>query len=58
MLIFLNILWGIAFICWICMMILTVMATESGKEYSGYLTGMWLSNLAMIIVVCIKPLIK
>lgn len=54
MLIFLNILYGIAFICWMCMAILTVTATKTGKEYFGYLIGMWLSNLAMIIVVCIN----
>lgn len=58
MLMFLNILWGIAFIGWMYFGFKAVQAIKLAKDGMNYCTGMWISSLLMVLIVCVKAIIK
>lgn len=58
MLIFLNILWLVAFICWIYFYFKDLQAIKLAKDGMSHCIGMWMSSHLMILIVCIKAIIK
>lgn len=58
MLIFLNILWLVAFICWMYFCFKVLQAIKLTKDGMRYCIGMWMSSHLMILIVCVKAIIK
>lgn len=58
MLIFLDVLYGIAFICWMYFGFKAVQTLKLAKDNMEYCMSMWITSLLMVLIVCVKGIIR